>query len=143
MVLPGELSSDEICDYFAQLKSGGTRSVTLTGGEPLLRSDLPSVIRVSKEFSFRTYLATNGLLLEDFAERIANAGVDRVSISIDGMFSTHNKLRGIPSAFESAIAGIRKLKSIDGDLDVRIVTTISKDNISEVRRIIDLCNELG
>jgi len=138
-----ELSFEEICDCFAQLKSMGTRSVTLTGGEPLLRHDLPDIIHLGKELGFKTFLGTNGLLLEKFARSIINAGIARVSVSVDGLSNTHNKMRGVHQGFERTIAGIKQLKTIDTDLDVRIVTTITKENLNQIQSLISLCKELG
>jgi MoaA/NifB/PqqE/SkfB family radical SAM enzyme len=61
MASSGELSFEEIRDYYAQLKSAGTRSVTLTGGEPLLRPDLPDMFgktrRVQDIFGYKRIIA--------------------------------------------------------------------------------------
>lgn len=66
-----------------------------------------------------------------------------MSVSIDGLSNTHNKIRGVHQGFERAIAGIKQLKTIDNNLDVRMVTTITKENLNQIQSLISLCEELG
>ncbi len=63
----------------------GVRDVRFTGGEPLLRRGLPSIIAATKELpgSPRTAITTNGLGLERTATALASAGLDRVNVSLD------------------------------------------------------------
>ena len=63
----------------------GVRDVRFTGGEPLLRRGLPSIIAATKELpgSPRTAITTNGLGLERTAGALATAGLDRVNVSLD------------------------------------------------------------
>ena len=64
------------------------------------------------ESGLRVALATNGTLVtKDVAQKIANTGVKRVSISLDGADAqTHDRFRGIAGAFEAAVHGLRNLK---------------------------------
>lgn len=63
----------------------GVRDVRFTGGEPLLRRGLPSIIAATKALpgSPRTAITTNGLGLERTAGALAAAGLDRVNVSLD------------------------------------------------------------
>ena len=79
------LSLEEVArvvDAFLEL---GVDRVRLTGGEPLLRRDLDSLVRAlaSREQIRDLALTTNGLLLADQAEKLHAAGLDRVTVSID------------------------------------------------------------
>src|SRR6188768_1847383 len=71
-----------LASYFTDL---GVDKVRLTGGEPLLRRDLPRLIRLLlqnhaiKEIA----LTTNGILLPDYAEALYQAGLSRVTVSLD------------------------------------------------------------
>lgn len=65
----------------------GVEKLRLTGGEPLLRRDLPDLIKMLAGLPGLRDLTitTNGLLLGDFAPRLADAGLDRVTVSLDSL----------------------------------------------------------
>jgi len=82
---PEMLSDDElirVIDIFTRL---GIRSVRLTGGEPLLRRGLPDVIRriAGLEHAPRIAMTTNGIGLDRLAQPLAEAGLERINISLD------------------------------------------------------------
>ena len=66
---------------------GGTlRKVRLTGGEPLLRKDLPGLISLlTGGNETPVALTTNGVLLPQFAEALAKAGLTRLTVSLDAL----------------------------------------------------------
>lgn len=65
----------------------GVKKVRLTGGEPLVRKDVPYLIKLIKSIEgIRDLsLTTNGILLARYADRLAEAGLDRVNISLDSL----------------------------------------------------------
>lgn len=66
--------------------AAGIRKLRVTGGEPLVRRDITLLVRMLSELGFdELTLTTNGLLLEDFARPLAEAGVDRVNLSMDSL----------------------------------------------------------
>lgn len=71
-----------LAGYFADL---GVDKVRLTGGEPLLRQDLARLVRLLRQDRRITEVAltTNGILLTDHAQGLYEAGLDRVTISLD------------------------------------------------------------
>jgi radical SAM protein with 4Fe4S-binding SPASM domain len=88
-------------------------------------------------------LATNGTLVtSDIAEKIKNAGIKRVSISLDGSdATTHDTFRGIPGAFDAAIYGMRNLQKVG--VSVQINTTIARHNAHQLPDVLDLARRLG
>ncbi len=82
--------------------------LVLSGGEPLYRSDIFQLARYATDKGLRVALATNGTLVtKDVARMIVDAGVRRVSISLDGADApTHDAFRGIPGAFDAAVHGL-------------------------------------
>jgi len=68
--------------YFTDL---GVDRVRLTGGEPLLRRGLPRLVRLLRQNRRVTDIAltTNGVLLADQAEALYEAGLDRITVSLD------------------------------------------------------------
>ncbi|GAA2068921.1 GTP 3',8-cyclase MoaA [Aeromicrobium halocynthiae] len=80
------LSDDELVRLIGiGVRLLGVRDVRFTGGEPLLRRGLPSIIAATKDLpgSPRTAITTNGLGLERTAGALAAAGLDRVNVSLD------------------------------------------------------------
>jgi radical SAM protein with 4Fe4S-binding SPASM domain len=115
----------------------------LSGGEPLYRSDIVQLARYASEKGLRVALATNGTLVtKDVARMIVDAGVRRVSISLDGAdAATHDAFRGIPGAFDAAVHGLRNLKSLG--MSVQINTTIARHNAHQLPNVLQLARNLG
>ena len=88
-------------------------------------------------------LATNGTLVtKHVARMIADSGVQRVAISLDGADAlTHDTFRGIPGAFDAAIAGFRNLKALG--LSVQINTTIASHNAHQLPAVLELAKSIG
>jgi cyclic pyranopterin phosphate synthase len=81
------LTFEEIARLVALLASMGVRDIRLTGGEPLVRRDFPSLVRMlsSIEDVAEVSVTTNGFLLERDAEALVRAGVDRFNVSVDSL----------------------------------------------------------
>jgi GTP 3',8-cyclase len=79
------LSFDEIVRIAAQFASSGVEKIRITGGEPLLRKGLPDLLKRlrSIEGIKDIALTTNGVLLPKLAAEIKEAGMDRVTVSLD------------------------------------------------------------
>jgi len=73
---------------------------------------------------------------------IADSGVKRVSISLDGADAlTHDSFRGIPGAFEAALHGLRNLKQVG--MSVQINMTIARHNADQLPRVLELAKVIG
>jgi cyclic pyranopterin phosphate synthase len=81
------LTFEEIARLVALLASMGVRDIRLTGGEPLVRRDFPSLVRMISgiEDVAEVSVTTNGFLLERDAEALVRAGVDRFNVSVDSL----------------------------------------------------------
>jgi cyclic pyranopterin phosphate synthase len=80
----GMLSEGQILGFLKVALRHGLKKVRLTGGEPLLRSDIIRIVAGLKEMGVADIsLTTNGLLLPEFAVPLAKAGLGRVNISLD------------------------------------------------------------
>lgn len=79
------LTDDEITQVVSAAAALGIRNIRLTGGEPLVRADLPRLInRISHITGIEDIgLTTNGMLLEKLAPALADAGLSRVNVSLD------------------------------------------------------------
>ena len=80
------LSFEEIRRVVGALHARGLRKLRLTGGEPLLRSDLATLVAMMQDLpGLEVALTTNGSLLASQAARLATAGLDRVTVSLDSL----------------------------------------------------------
>jgi AdoMet-dependent heme synthase len=117
--------------------------LVLSGGEPLYRPDIFELASYATQRGLRVALATNGTLVsEEVARAIANSGVRRVSISLDGAdAATHDAFRGIPGAFDAALRGFGNLRELGMSLQVNM--TIARHNAHQLPAVLKLAIELG
>lgn len=103
------LTYEEIAQVVRVLTGMGLRRVRLTGGEPLVRRDLPELVRMLAAIPELQDIAlsTNAVLLEDTAEELRAAGVRRLNISLDSLRAERvDALARRPGSFERIMAGI-------------------------------------
>jgi radical SAM protein with 4Fe4S-binding SPASM domain len=115
----------------------GVPVVLFSGGEPLLRPDLLGLIRRAASLGMRAVLSTNGTLIDSpTAERLRQAGVGYVGISLDGLGAIHDRFRGQAGAFDRAVEGIRHCRQ--AGLKVGLRFTLTRRNVSEADGIFSL-----
>lgn len=88
----------------------GITEVKLTGGEPLLRSDILEIVHKIKSVPgiAEVSMTTNGTLLSKFASQLKNAGLARVNVSLDTLKPEAYRLITGVDALETAVAGIKE-----------------------------------
>ena len=139
----GELERQKSLELLDQIAVTGKPIVILTGGEPLLREDVFDLARYGSGLGLRMVMATNGTLLTpSITKEIADSGIKRVSISLDGASAEdHDRFRNVPGAFDSAVKGISLLK--EGGIEFQINTTVTRHNLDQVEKILSMAMELG
>ena len=140
---PTDLPTRQALDIIDQIAAVSNPILVLSGGEPLYRSDIFQLARYATDKGLRVALATNGTLVtKEVARMIADAGVKRVSISLDGAdAATHDTFRGIPGAFEAALYGFRNLKEVG--MSVQINTTVARHNAHQLPQVLELAKSIG
>jgi MoaA/NifB/PqqE/SkfB family radical SAM enzyme len=140
---PTDLPTAKALDIIDQIAAFGSPILVLSGGEPLYRSDIYQLARYATDKGLRVALATNGTLVtKDVARMIADSGVKRVSISLDGAdAATHDTFRGIPGAFEAALYGFRNLKQVG--MSVQINMTIARHNAEQLPQVLEMAKTVG
>ncbi len=133
----GELTTAEILAVARDIRDAGDPIMILTGGEPLVRKDFFDIARACVGMFSRVALATNGTLVDDeIARRIVSAGIQRVSVSLDGAkASTHDAFRGVPGSFEATVRGYDAMARAGASLQVN--ATVSRHNIDEVEELLN------
>ncbi|NNM07015.1 MAG: GTP 3',8-cyclase MoaA [Gemmatimonadetes bacterium] len=108
------LTYEEIRDIVAVLAPRGLKRVRLTGGEPLIRKDLPRLVDLIASVPGIQDLAisTNGVLLEEMAVPLREAGATRVNISLDSFRKERvDALARRKGTFERVLAGLEAAES--------------------------------
>ena len=118
-------------------------SVSWTGGEPTLRSDLVELTQYATGIGMRVNLITNGTNLSpDLATSLKAAGLRSAQVSLEGPdAAVHDSLTQVAGSFERTIQGIAILK--EAQIHVHTNTTVNRVNAPHLRGIVALAKELG
>ena len=87
----------------------GARSIKVTGGEPTVRADLPTLVRMLRDVGpgLDISMTTNGVLLDRLAKPLAEAGLDRVTVSCDSLMRHRFEEMTRRDALDKVLSGIR------------------------------------
>ena len=139
-----DLPADEWLKFFDELGSLGVMNVTLAGGEPFVRDDLPVLLEGLVRNRMRFSLLSNGTMINDeIAAFIAGTRrCEYVQVSVDGSYAAvHDSCRG-KGSFDDAVRGIRTLQRHHVNVAVRV--TIHRNNVNDLENIAQfLLDELG
>ena len=137
---PDELTLDQGKALIEDLAEYGAPVLLFSGGEPVMRPDLPELIAHTREVGLRPVLSTNGTLLnKENVSRLSEAGLDRVGISLDGLRTIHDKFRGSKGAFDDALEGIRN--TTEAGMKVSVRFTMTDRNVQDLPGLFDLAIE--
>ena len=139
---PGELTTAEGKALIDDLAAFSCPVILFSGGEPLMRPDLPDLVRHATDRGIRAVISTNGTLINgDFAKTFRRFGLSYVGVSLDGLRETHDRFRGVTGAFDEAMAGIRTCLAEGIKVGVRF--TINRRNAADIPAIFDLIEAEG
>jgi radical SAM protein with 4Fe4S-binding SPASM domain len=119
------------------------KSISFTGGEPAMRTDLPKLVRYAKEeYSLKATVISNGTLLTgQLINELASSGLSLLEITVLTHDSNiHSKLTG-KDTLKNVLKGATN--ATDSGIDVVIGTVGTKLNIGQVNRVIDIAFALG
>jgi radical SAM family uncharacterized protein len=122
---------------FVKLADSGVLFLGFEGGEPLLRKDLPAILAAAHE-RFHTSLVSNGLLLERRIDEIARH-LDLLFVSLDGEPALHDRLRGLPGAFDRTVRGVEAAR---GRVPIALNTTLTRSGLDDAPRMVELARSL-
>jgi len=115
--------------------------VLFSGGEPLVRKDLPELAAYAVAKGMRAVISTNGTLITPaMARTLKDIGLSYVGISLDGMQEVNDRFRAVPGAFRLALGGIRNCQAAGIKVGLRF--TINRFNVQEIPHIFDLIEEM-
>ncbi len=136
-----ELSTTEGKFLIDDLAEFGVPVILFSGGEPLVRKDLPELADYAVKKGMRAVISTNGTLITpQTARTLKDIGLSYVGISLDGMEEINDRFRGVKGAFRSALEGIENCKKAGIKVGLRF--TINKSNDGQISEIFKLLEEM-
>lgn len=138
------LSLQQASQAIADAQELGVSVVNLVGGEPLLRDDLPELIRSIDKSLSTVLLFTNGWHLERRAAELRRTGLDSVFISIDAADAArHDRFRRTAGLFDRALSGIRRARQLGMSVGFSATITPESWRDGELERIVELGRSVG
>ncbi len=136
-----ELTTDQGKQLIDDLADFGSPVMLFSGGEPLVRKDLPQLAAYAVEKGMRAVISTNGTLITpEMARNLKEIGLSYVGISLDGMEEINDRFRGVKGAFRSALEGIKNSQAAGIKVGLRF--TINKFNVNEIPKIFQLLEDM-
>ncbi len=134
---PDELTTEECLRLVDELAELGVGEVTLIGGEAYLRADFLLVIRAIRERGMTSTLTTGGYgMTQERAEAMVEAGVQSVSVSVDGLEAHHDHLRARPGSWRRAFAAMRLLRAAGSKISAN--TQINQLTVDDLPELLEL-----
>ena len=129
------LSYEEIASVLRTMAGMGLEKVRITGGEPLVRKDLPELVRMVAEIPgiVDISLSTNAVLLADQAQALRDAGVRRVNVSLDSLQEERvDAIARRPGSFGRIMEGLEAAEEVGFDPIKINVVLIGSQNDDEI-----------
>lgn len=142
-----ELMTEQIFKLINDASEMGISDFTLTGGEVFIRKDVFQALDYVKAKGLNCSILTNGTLInKEAAKKIVGLGVDKMTFSLDGPPNIHNKIRGIPRAFDALMEAIQfiqeeKITQNKSNPYLALSCTISSLNAQYLADLIDIAGK--
>lgn len=133
---PDELSTEEALDLAQQLVDLGIKEVTLIGGEAYLRPDWLQIIELFHRQGVTATMTTGGRgLTQELARDAASAGLSAASVSLDGLETVHDRLRGVKGSFQSALSAMANIR--EAGIKVYNNTQINRLSLPDLPQLLE------
>jgi MoaA/NifB/PqqE/SkfB family radical SAM enzyme len=137
----GELNREDLARHRASIINLDVRQVVLTGGEPLLHSNLAAICSFLKECGVKITLLSTGLLLNKRAELVASS-IDEVIVSLDGPEETHDRVRRVRGGFQLIREGTLAVQRLKPGLPISARSTVQRANHTQLRQTVTAAHSL-
>lgn len=134
---PDELDTKEALDLVHQMHELGVLEVTVIGGEAYLRDDWTAIVAEIRKLGMQCSMTTGGRgLTPERARQAKDAGLQSVSVSVDGLRESHDTLRGVAGSFDAAMAAMDNLAAVG--MPYSSNTQINRQNLAEIPEVFEL-----
>jgi radical SAM protein with 4Fe4S-binding SPASM domain len=140
----GELNTNDTKKILFKIyHEANVPSVSFTGGEPLVRNDICTLVEYASNIGLWTNLITNATLLSrEIVHNLKRAGLSSAQVSIEGPNpAVHDAITGIAGSFDMTMRGLKLL--MKAEIPVHTNTTVSKNNIAHLEEIVLLAKDVG
>ncbi|WP_345992666.1 GTP 3',8-cyclase MoaA [Sulfurimonas sp. HSL-1716] len=138
------LSFEELFEFLKIAIDEGVKKIRITGGEPLLREDLDKFIKMIYDYKSDIDLAmtTNGYLLKGVAQRLKDAGLKRLNVSIDSLKPEVAQRIAGKDVLANVLAGVEEALKVGLKVKVNMVP-MKGVNAQEIVDVLQYCKERG
>lgn len=134
------ISTEQAKVMIDDLAKFGAPVMLFSGGEPLVRKDMPELAKYTTSKGMRAVISTNGTLItREKAKILKEVGLSYVGVSLDGGEDIHDAFRGVKGSYKKALQGLDYCR--EEGIKVGLRFTINKRNASEVPKIFTLMKE--
>ena len=141
-----ELTLEQYKAFLDEVKEDfGTKGYMLciTGGEPLLRKDFFEIMSYAHMLGFKWGMTSNGTLITpEVANKLYEAGMSTISVSIDGLEETHDAFRQTPGGYRKAMEGIQNLINVGKFKAIQVTTVVTHQNIGELDALYEIFDKM-
>ncbi len=136
-----ELSVDSIVQLLAEAADEDFNAISVSGGEPLIYPALPNLLQAAKVLGYSATVTTNGLPLSERRVDAIAPYVSLIAISLDGAPASHDRMRGLPGAFDKMRARLPLLRN--ADVPFGFIFTLTLHNLHELAEVADFAVNEG
>lgn len=138
-----ELNTEEGLALIDQIAMAGFKIMIFSGGEPLLRDDIYTLVTHARDKGLRPVFGTNGTLITgEVAQKLKKAGAMAMGISLDSTDpELHDKFRGSQGAWQAAVDGMKACR--EAGLPFQLHTTVVDWNYDQVEDLTDFAVQAG
>lgn len=132
---------EKLLSFFRFLKKMGLKYVVITGGEPTLSNDFPTVLLMLKKLGYNIALSTNGTFWgKEKIQKIVLDNCDWIALPVESTVEEeHNSMRKFSSGHQKLILSILpQIRQKAPNIKIKIGTVVSQDNISNVAGILSM-----
>ncbi|GLC81971.1 radical SAM protein [Lacrimispora brassicae] len=138
-----ELNFDQIKPILISASEKGARQLYLTGGEPLVHKDIFQIIEYARSLRFHINMSCNGTLLDaNVVERLLQAGLNNISLSLDGPRELNDYIRGA-GVYDKVINSLKIFRDKKLSRMVNVLFTVSKVNYQALPDVLGIVQEFG
>ncbi len=137
-----ELARSRLLQVLDEAAALGTRVIHFSGGEPVIRPDMPEIIAHAAALGFKMRMHSNGALLSKARLQLLwDAGLRQVLISLDGFEADHEFHRAKPGLYPRTLKGIENAASMG--FNVRVNAVATSRNVDRIPQLVPLADRMG
>jgi MoaA/NifB/PqqE/SkfB family radical SAM enzyme len=141
-----ELDLEQVRTVAQRLQPLGPLIISMAGGEPLIRKDLPDIAQILSRDHYFTIISNGWYLTAELARRLYDSGLQDAHISIDYADpGRHDAMRKRQGSFDRALRAVELLRDARPNRRhrVHIMAVLLDDNIDDIEQLIELAEDLG